>query len=118
MTATLPTQRTYRTLNPATGELLREYPFLEDAELGAKLAKAHEAFLTWRDVPIAEKVALFTKVADQFYNLVVKSDVGSLDVAWGLKDQRTSSVTKLTNQKNLELKALDEDFRKVLEDDK
>jgi succinate-semialdehyde dehydrogenase/glutarate-semialdehyde dehydrogenase len=64
VTATLPAQRSYRTLNPATGELLREYPFLEDAELEAKLAKAHEAFLAWREVPIAEKVALFTKVAD------------------------------------------------------
>ena len=39
-------------------------------------------------------------------------------VAWGLKDQKTGAVNKLTNQKNQELKALDEDFRKVLEDDK
>jgi succinate-semialdehyde dehydrogenase / glutarate-semialdehyde dehydrogenase len=64
VTATTLSSRTYRTQNPATGEVLREYPFLDDAELEAKLAKAHEAFLVWRDVPIAEKVALFTKVAD------------------------------------------------------
>ncbi len=64
MTATMPTRRTYHTLNPATGELLREYPLLEDDELEAKLALAHQAFLAWRDVPVAEKVALFTKVAD------------------------------------------------------
>lgn len=62
--------------------------------------------------------AMFTKVADKFYDLVVKSDVGIIDVAWGLKDQKTGMVNKLTNQKNLEMKALDEDFRKVLEDDK
>ena len=62
--------------------------------------------------------AMFTKVADKFYDLVVRSDVGIIDVSWGLKDQKTSVVTKLTNQKNLELKALDEDFRKVLEEDK
>jgi tetratricopeptide (TPR) repeat protein len=62
--------------------------------------------------------AIFTKVADKFYDLVVKSDVGIIDVSWGLKDQKTSAVTKLTNQKNLELKALEEDFRKILEDDK
>jgi tetratricopeptide (TPR) repeat protein len=62
--------------------------------------------------------AMFTKVADKFYDLVVRSDVGIIDVSWGLKDQKTSVVTKLTNQKNLELKALDEDFRRVLEDDK
>ena len=62
--------------------------------------------------------AMFAKVADKFYDLVVRSDVGIIDVAWGLKDQKTEAVNKLTNQKNLEMKALDEDFRKVLEDDK
>ena len=62
--------------------------------------------------------AMFTKVADKFYDLVVRSDVGIIDVSWGLKDQKTSVVTKLTNQKNLELKALDEDFRRVLEEEK
>jgi tetratricopeptide (TPR) repeat protein len=62
--------------------------------------------------------AMFTKVADKFYDLVVRSDVGIIDVSWGLKDQKTSAVTRLTNQKNLELKALDEDFRKVLEEEK
>ena len=62
--------------------------------------------------------AMFTKVADKFYDLVVRSDVGIIDVSWGLKDQKTSAVTRLTNQKNLELKALDEDFRKVFEEDK
>lgn len=62
--------------------------------------------------------AMFAKVADKFYDLVVRSDVGIIDVAWGLKDQKTSAVNKLTNQKNQEMKALDEDFRKVLEEDK
>jgi tetratricopeptide (TPR) repeat protein len=62
--------------------------------------------------------AMFAKVADKFYDLVVRSDVGIIDVAWGLKDQKTSAVNKLTSQKNLEMKALDDDFRKVLEDDK
>ena len=62
--------------------------------------------------------AMFTKVADRFYDLVVRSDVGIIDVAWGLKDQKTQMVTKLTTQKNLEVKALDEDFKKLLEEDK
>jgi tetratricopeptide (TPR) repeat protein len=62
--------------------------------------------------------AMFTRVADRFYDLVVRSDYGIIDVAWGLKDQKTSTVTKLTNLKNLELRALDEDFKKVMEDDK
>jgi tetratricopeptide (TPR) repeat protein len=62
--------------------------------------------------------AMLAKVADKFYDLVVRSDVGIIDVAWGLKDQKTSTVNKLTNQKNQEMKALDEDFRRIMEDDK
>jgi tetratricopeptide (TPR) repeat protein len=62
--------------------------------------------------------AMFTKVADKFYDLVVSSDVGIIDVSWGLKDQKTQAVTRLSNQKSQELKALDEDFRKVMEEDK
>jgi tetratricopeptide (TPR) repeat protein len=62
--------------------------------------------------------AMFTKVADKFYDLVVQSDVGIIDVAWGLKDQKTSAVTRLSNQKSMEIKALDEDFRRVMEEDK
>jgi tetratricopeptide (TPR) repeat protein len=62
--------------------------------------------------------AMFSRVADKFYDLVVRSDVGIIDVSWGLKDQKTQTVTKLTSLRNLELKALDEDFRKVLEEDK
>ncbi len=62
--------------------------------------------------------AMFTKVADKFYDLVVRSDVGIIDVSWGLKDQKTQAITRLTNQKSMEIKALDEDFRKVLEEDK
>ncbi len=62
--------------------------------------------------------AMFTKVADKFYDLVVRSDVGIIDVSWGLKDQKTQAVTKLTNLRNQELKALDDDFRRVLQEDK
>jgi tetratricopeptide (TPR) repeat protein len=62
--------------------------------------------------------AMFTKVADKFYDLVVRSDVGIIDVSWGLKDQKTQEVTKLTQLRNQELKALDEDFRRVLQEDK
>lgn len=64
MTATSLSHRTYRTQNPATGELLREYAVVDDEELETKLARAHAAYLTWREVPTGDKVALFLKVAD------------------------------------------------------
>jgi hypothetical protein len=62
--------------------------------------------------------AMLSKVTDRFYDLVVQSDVGLVDVAWGLKDQRTSTVSKLINQQKLELKAVEEDFQKLMEEEK
>jgi tetratricopeptide (TPR) repeat protein len=62
--------------------------------------------------------AMLSKVTDRFYDLVVQSDVGLVDVAWGLKDDRTSTVSKLINQQKLELKTIDEDFRALLEEEK
>jgi len=62
--------------------------------------------------------AMLSKVADRFYDLVVQSDVGLVDVAWGLKDERTSAVSKLINQQKLELKSVEDDFHSLLEDDK
>lgn len=61
--------------------------------------------------------AMLGKVTDRFYDLVVQSDVGLVDVAWGLKDARTSKVSKLINQQKLELKTVEEDFRQLLEEE-
>jgi tetratricopeptide (TPR) repeat protein len=62
--------------------------------------------------------AMLSKVTDRFYDLVVQSDVGLVDVAWGLKDERTSTVSKLINQQKLELKSVEEDFRALIEEEK
>jgi hypothetical protein len=62
--------------------------------------------------------AMLSKVTDRFYDLVVQSDVGLVDVAWGLKDERTSAVSKLINLQKLELKTVDEDFKALLEEEK
>ena len=62
--------------------------------------------------------AMLTKVTDRFYDLLVQSDVGLVDVAWGLKDERTAAVSKLINQQKLELKSVEDDFHSLLEEDK
>ena len=58
------------------------------------------------------------RVKDRFYEVVVQSDVGLIDVAWGLKDDKTQKLSKLITQQKNELKALDEDFRGILEEEK
>lgn len=64
MTTTIAPTRQYRTVNPATGEVLREWDFIAADELEQRLATAHAAYRSWRHVPVAEKVQLFVKVAD------------------------------------------------------
>jgi hypothetical protein len=57
---------------------------------------------------------VLTKVTDRFYDLVVQSDVGLIDVSWGLKDQKTSRLTQLITQQKQELKAIQDDFQSLL----
>src|SRR5258708_1811028 len=97
---------------------VRKYLDAEKDELASAGGKLGTIVDTSKGLGGGLAQAMFAKVADKFYDLVVRSDVGIIDVAWGLKDQKTGAVNKLTNQKNAEMKALDEDFRKVLEDDK
>jgi tetratricopeptide (TPR) repeat protein len=99
-------------------ETVKRYLATEKEELARASSKLGEVVHESQSLGGGLAQAMFTRVADRFYDLVVRSDVGIIDVQWGLKDQKTAAVTKLTNQKNLELRALDEDFKKVMEDDK
>ncbi|MBT2273894.1 aldehyde dehydrogenase family protein [Rhodococcus qingshengii] len=59
-----PSTRIYRTVNPATGDILHEWPQMTDDEAGVALDRAHDAFLSWRATPVARKVGLFHAAAD------------------------------------------------------
>ena len=47
-----------RTLNPATGELVRKFDAHTDAEVEAKLEKAAATFRTWKRVSFAARIAV------------------------------------------------------------
>ena len=53
----------YRTLNPATGEILKEFPTASDDEAEALLARAHGAFLGWKNTPAAKRSELLANFA-------------------------------------------------------
>ncbi|HEV7784814.1 MAG TPA: NAD-dependent succinate-semialdehyde dehydrogenase, partial [Thermoanaerobaculia bacterium] len=53
-----------KAVNPATGELIRDYPDHDDAQVNEILARAEAAFASWRKVPFAERSRLMTRVAD------------------------------------------------------
>jgi succinate-semialdehyde dehydrogenase/glutarate-semialdehyde dehydrogenase len=55
----------YRTLNPATETLVKEYPLHTAAEVEAAVAAAHGLYLSsWSQGPIEPRLAVLAKVAD------------------------------------------------------
>jgi tetratricopeptide (TPR) repeat protein len=56
-------------------------------------------------------------VREQFYQLVLKADVGIVDVAWSRKRERLDKIQQLSAQKATEMQALDRDFKALLRED-
>ncbi|PZU50332.1 MAG: succinate-semialdehyde dehydrogenase [Sphingomonas sp.] len=54
----------YATTNPYTGETLKTFPDATDAEVTTAIEKAHNAFLSWKDAPFAERGRILQKAAD------------------------------------------------------
>jgi hypothetical protein len=59
----------------------------------------------------------FRRVRQQFYDLVLKADVGVVDVAFTEKQDKTTEIQKLSAQKDKALRELDAEFRDVLVED-
>jgi len=57
-------------------------------------------------------------VSQRFYNVVIRSDVGIIDVAWALKDSATKDTNRLVSERKRELKILDDEFKEVLKEQK
>jgi succinate-semialdehyde dehydrogenase/glutarate-semialdehyde dehydrogenase len=56
---------TYAVVNPATGEKLKEYPEITDAELRDAIGRADQAYKTWSgSSTVAERAALVRKVGE------------------------------------------------------
>lgn len=53
----------YRTLNPATEELIQTYPTLTWTAAEKKTRGAEEAYRSWRDLPLRERLNLVKKLA-------------------------------------------------------
>jgi tetratricopeptide (TPR) repeat protein len=58
----------------------------------------------------------FKRIRQSFYDLVLKADVGVVDVSFQRKQDKTLAIQKLAQQKERELKQLDDEFKEVLKD--
>ena len=56
----------FTSINPATNEPGRSFAELTDAQVEARLAKAHEAFLAWRSSDLADRMTLLRHIAERF----------------------------------------------------
>ncbi|MDT3766679.1 NAD-dependent succinate-semialdehyde dehydrogenase [Gleimia hominis] len=54
----------YKTTNPYTGEVVKEFDTATDNEVKAALDKAHEAFKSWRDTSLEDRGKVLQKAAD------------------------------------------------------
>ena len=59
----------------------------------------------------------FRDVAKRFYEIIVRADVGIIDVAWALKDAKSKEVSRLVRQRKMDIKMLNDEFKEVLRED-
>ena len=52
------------TINPATGETIRRFEALTDAEVDARIERAARAFRIWRLVPVAERASVVARAGE------------------------------------------------------
>ncbi len=59
----------------------------------------------------------FNRVHDRFYDLVLRADVGKIDVSWARREDHRVRIDTLTRKRARELQALDDEFRDVMDQD-
>lgn len=58
----------------------------------------------------------FEDVRGRFYDLVLRADVGRIDVSWARREEHRMRVDMLTRERSRELQALDDEFRDIMDD--
>ena len=53
----------YRTINPATGQTVAEYPVIGDADVADIVARSHTAYRRYRELPLAERTGILARAA-------------------------------------------------------
>jgi len=55
---------TFRSINPATGQVLAEFPALTPADVDQRIARAADTAPRWRATPVAERAAMVGRLGD------------------------------------------------------
>jgi tetratricopeptide (TPR) repeat protein len=110
---------TDHTIDRAIGDGLEEVKRLlaqERQNLTAYKAELAEHENEGRTVGSGVLGASFKEVKARFYDVIVRTDVGGVDVAWSQKEDTDDDLKRLELARARELKQLHDEFKDVLED--
>ena len=87
----------------------------------AELASYRREFLLYeaesRELGGTVLGSAFRDVKSKFYDVLVRSDVGVVDVSWSQKEDADEDLRRIELDKSRELKQLKDEFRDLLEED-
>jgi len=109
-------KKTLRDRVQRRADKLREQVIAEQAQLEGYGGEVTGITTDARDLVGRIAFDSFKRVRQSFYDLVLKADVGVVDVAFTRKQDKTAQIQKLSAQKDRELRQLDDEFKEVLKD--
>jgi succinate-semialdehyde dehydrogenase/glutarate-semialdehyde dehydrogenase len=56
----------YQIVNPATGLLVEEFPTATDEQVSSAITRSHQAYRSWRDVPVEERALAVRRAGELF----------------------------------------------------
>jgi len=88
-------------------------------EEGAKLTgyRTQLATLEGQSEDVVGGIALlnFRQVRQRFYDLVLRADVGTIDVAWAVREEHRTRGETLTRERARALQSLDDEYRDIMD---
>lgn len=88
----------YRSVNPVTGEVLREYPTATDEQIAEVLDRSYTAYRSWRKVPVAQRAEIISRAADLFES---QADELAADVTAEMGKTISGAKAELKNVSNI-----------------
>jgi tetratricopeptide (TPR) repeat protein len=59
--------------------------------------------------------ATFANVRRRFYELVLRADVGRIDIAWARREEHRMRVDSLTRERSSEMQSIDDEYREIMD---
>jgi hypothetical protein len=87
----------------------------ERQQIASMKAELAERSTESREIGATVLAASFKDVKEKFYDIVIRTDVGNIDVAWSQKEDNDDDLKRLNLTKARELKQLSDEFRGVLQ---